>query len=641
MEQITRFQAAESLLSEIQRRMPEADHARIALAYERAKTLYGEKKHRFMDMTVFEQVTGITRDALTFCADEDAIIACLLQHVLRYSSMTLQELEEEFGHTVREIVSGLHLLSHVRTDDRRRSIEDLRLMMVSVSGDVRVVLLSLIRRCFNLRNLARSDSREPLRLCRETLQLFAPVAARLGIYALKQEMENLAFPVVYPVEHENIVAQINARSAKYKGFLQHTVSEIRSFLQKEGITATIDGREKLPYSVFLKQHDKSVTDVEEIHDLYAVRVLVDTEADCYQALGLLHRFAVPLSHRFKDYISFPKPNGYQSLHTCLMRVPGSPPDVKVEIQIRTQDMHRDAEYGIAAHWRYKEGVANGAASKAQFMNVLQRQQLGVLTRKSSADDVLRDEESEKGFTDHIYTLTPRGDIIELPEDATPLDFAFSIHSDIGIAFKAAKVNGTIVPLSHKLENGDVVEIITHKPPRPSHHWLEEVRTSQAKGKLKAYFASHDREGLIARGKELLNAELLFNKLAPLDPDLSALKTFDGVALSIHEREDQLVKIGQGSIKTATVLRHLDLPKPVRRRTQPRVERVSRKEHIVRIGEGVRMPLRFAKCCSADALQSRPPITGFITRTGEVSVHRSACGMLKNANKERMIHVEWA
>ncbi len=627
------------VLAKVRALFPAFDHARIERALNRIIPLYGTTMHPFMNMTYLDHVQNCADMVMEFCPDEDAIVACLLQHTLSVHGMTVEDLEEEFGKTVRELVSSIHLLFYLNINDRRRSIDDLKLMLISVSEDVRVVLIKLCTRAYVLENLDRVRKEHRLRACREALQLFAPVAARLGIYTLKHRIEYAAFPVVYPSDAERISEQLLRLHREHGKFLEQATTEIDSALRIEHVKVRVEGREKHPYSIFQKMRMKGVTSVEDIHDLFAIRVIVPTEADCYQALGLLHKIATPLSHRFKDYISFPKPNGYQSLHTCLIRIPGVPPNIKMEVQIRTEAMHRAAEYGIAAHWGYKEGrgVVRQAMSSLQLKSILDRQQIVPLG--SSAKD--QDPLDRIGLVDHMYVLTPRGDIIELPDGSTPLDFAFMIHSDIGLSFKAARVNGMIVPISHKLENGDVVEIITHKQPRPTLSWIEEVRTSSAKSKLKNYFAMQDRARLVTLGRDMLNAELRTRHLSVLDNDLRLLKTFDGVPLSMHEREDLLVKIGLKSIRTSTIFKHLDVPtEVVRKLPSKRPERTSRKQHIIEIVGGPTMPVRFAKCCNADVAGKKTDIVGFVTRTGDVSVHKKTCRMMKNANKERMVEVRW-
>ncbi len=623
---------------------PVFSSAKVQRALTVAASLYGESPHPLVqEMSLFDHACGVAAILVDFLPDEDALVACILQHSLRQSAeYSMQTLTEQFGKDVRDLVSRVHLLSHLSTKDWRKSIDDMKLMLVSVSDDMRVLLIKLCIECFHVEILSRVPERYRMGVCRDALQLFAPVAARLGIYALKYRLENRAFPVCYATDAEKIQVQLKGLHAQYGAFLPDMMQSLREFLTKEGMQIMdVTAREKHPYSIFQKMQRKSMTDIRKITDLIAVRLVVKTLPDCYQALGLLHRLATPLSHRFKDYISFPKPNGYQSLHTSLIGMPQSPKDVMIEVQIRTVEMHREAEFGIAAHWGYKEGRAiQRSIAGMHFGDALLRQQ--VVQQAKDPDGPA--EAAERKLVDHIYVLTPKGDIIELPEGGTPLDFAFALHTELGLKFKAARVNGSIVPLSHKLENGDIVEIMSHREPRPTMQWLEELATSSARAKLKAYFSSHNRQQFIARGKSVLNAELKSRHIAQLDSDLSMLKTFDGEPRSMREREDLLVKIGMGSIRTSSILRHLQFVVPARKvqRVTKAKARVAQSHEIGdEHGRPLIMPYRYAKCCSADTAKPRPEhIVGFITRLGHVSIHKEGCRMVRSANKERRVEVGW-
>ncbi|HRH93000.1 MAG TPA: TGS domain-containing protein [Candidatus Peribacteria bacterium] len=628
-------QTATHALADLQKRHPVLAGERMQKAFRTAAHIYESRPFDQMErMTLFSHACGVLRIFVEFCPDEDALVACLLQHALK-CEYPVQTLEEEFGKNVRDIVSRIHLLSHMSTTDWRRSVDDLKIMLVSVADDTRVLILKLCIQCHLIENL--DGVKEQMRTihCRQSLQLFAPVAARLGIYALKYRLEERAFPVAYATDAQAINRQIDMLHKAHGNFLKVTVAHLRAFLAQEGAKAEVMAREKHAYSLFQKMQRKSITDIEKVTDLIAVRVIVPTLPDCYQVLGLLHRLATPISHRFKDYISFPKPNGYQSLHTSLIGLPGAPNNLMIEVQIRTADMHREAEYGIAAHWMYKEERAiQRSVGRMQLNDVLLRQQSVSRDKGDNAD--LR-------LVDHIYVLTPHGDIIELPDGGTPLDFAFCLHTDLGLKFKSARVNGGIVPISHKLENGDVVEILTHKHPRPALHWMEELATPSARSKLKAYFFSHNRAQFISRGREMLADELKTRKLPGLDADLTILKTFDGQSQSMREREDLLVKIGMGSVRTSTVLSHLSLDAaPAKKKNAPSKTKVPGIKELIAIGDrSIDMPYRFAKCCSPNTIVPRPKhIVGFITRSGDISVHKDDCRMVKTANPDRKISVSW-
>ena len=409
---------------------------------------------------MLEHALGLLEILSPFEPDEDTVIACLLHHVLELQLMTLAEVEEHFGPKVRSLISGIHILAHVTLEGRRRSIEDLRVMLLSVSDDVRILFVALCD-CQNcLQHVDTSPSSKRRQLCQDVVHLFAPVAARLGMYTLKHSLESAAFPVLYPNDSEHIGEQLTRISHEQPNVLGKATVLLQDFLKNHDIQARIEGRQKQPFSIFQKMHKKSLSDIERIYDLYALRVIVDSEEDCYRVLGLLHRIGRPLPNRFKDYISFPKPNGYQSLHTTLGGLSDLPDDCFVEIQIRTEKMDREARFGIAAHWSYKEhGATERALENAQLHSMLVTQQAVDTT------------ENEPAFADHIFVLTPRGDIIELPEGATPLDFAFQVHSDLGLAFRSARGNGSIVPIDYQLENGDVVEVSKYSTPQPYAQWI--------------------------------------------------------------------------------------------------------------------------------------------------------------------------
>ena len=618
--------------------VPGISEKKVEKALEFASSLYGSRQYELLsETTLFEHAVSSSLFLAEFCPDEDAILSCILQHALKVPDAELSEISKEFGRTVRDMVSRIHLLSHLHTGDFRKSVDDMKIMLVSVSDDARVLLITLAVACSLLRSLSSVHAQYRMRLCRHALQLFAPVAARLGIYALKYQLERAAFPECYPTDAQLVERQLKSLHDEHGAFLNKTSKNIAGYLQEEGITADVMAREKQPYSIFQKMNEKSVTSLEKITDLFAIRVVVPTVADCYQSLGILHRLGTPLAHRFKDYISFPKPNGYQSLHTCLMGLPGAPKDVMVEVQIRTKEMHSEAEYGIAAHWLYKE-KGKGKVLKGVSDFVLS----DVLLRQHSVDSSKNKGKDDLALVDHMYVLTPKGDILELPDGATPLDFAFMVHTDVGLKYKSAKVNGSIVPIAHRLENGDVVEIILNKEPRPALHWIEKLKTQSARSKLKAYFFSHNRAEFLLKGRDAVNAELKTRKLAVLDDDLTQLSLFAGKSLSHKEREDLLARIGMGSMRVSAVFRHFEaLPKTSKPPSQKRREKKSSSRELDPIlFDGPTLPYRFAKCCSADTDRGHGKIVGTINRGGAVLIHKDSCRNAKGVNPARKIKVKW-
>lgn len=546
---------------------------RLSDAARVAQETYGSSEH-WTGENLLDHTIGVAEVLLPFEPDEDALIACLLHHVLQFPGWTLLRIDRQFGSAVQHIVRGVHLLSHVTMRDRRMSMGNLRSVLLKVSDDMRVVLMILCDRSHVMTHVSLLAPEDQRRLSDDVLHLFAPVAARLGIYTLKHALEACAFPVAYPVDAERVREQLSILKKNRGVFLEDTAKRLQTFLRSQGIVTNIFAREKEPYSIFTKMRTKTVSAITDIYDLFALRVVVSTLEQCYQVLGLLHNIGHPVPQRFKDYIAFPKPNGYQSLHSNLVSLPGVPEGVMVEVQIRTEEMHREAEMGIAAHWRYKEG---GAAEKAVQRKRLQT----VLAEQAPVSGT-----EEPVLQDHIFVLTPKGDIIELPEGATPLDFAFQVHSNIGLYCRFAKVNGITVPLDRHLENGDIVEIIKGDRPSASVRWMTILTMASAKVKLRKYLLTTKHAGFLEKGSVL--------------------------------------------------------PMPSEGRVSPKKEkrvRLQRKDALIEIEGGVPMPLVYARCCNPNE-GIRGDIAGVITRSGEVKVHRQTCRMLKNVNPERRMHVWW-
>lgn len=571
---------------------------------------------------------GILRTLLQFEPDDDTCIVCLLHHTIDYAQCSLELLEERYGSTVRTMINGENLLSHATVQNRRMTLEQLRVMFLKVSGDMRLVLLLLSQQYRLLERMELFSDEDRKRICQDTLHIYSPVAARLGIYSLKHQMEAKAFPVMYPVDAMRIAEQLEQMHEKHGRFLETVPKLLVEQLKEARLDAQVYAREKQPYSIFHKLQTKSLSHVEDLYDLFALRVIVHEEGDCYRALGVLHRLAYPVAGRFKDYIAFPKPNGYKSLHTTLAQLPGVPEGIFVEVQIRTADMQREADYGLAAHWSYKEGgSAVYAAQLAQVQHAL-----------SQASG---DHPATGGMTDRIFVLTPKGDVLQLPEGSTPLDFAFHVHTTLGLSFKGARVNGNIVPIDYILENGDVVDILKYPDPRPSPQWITLLRTASARSRLKHYLLSQERPAHLALGREAFNDELHKHRLPPLDTDLSILRLFDGSVKNFAEREDILVHIGQGAQNAASLLPHLSVLKDRLQYQHQRPDSAFSPgtAPIAKVDGNIPMPVIFAKCCKpeTDAGQN---ITGVIGRGGDVRVHLESCRMLRNVNPERRIGVSW-
>lgn len=612
-------------------KLPVEQQKLLAIIDEAGK-LYKGAMH-WTGVTLLEHALGVLQVLLLLHPDYDTVAACILQHSLESKIVGPLDLQEKFGPRVRMLVSGVYMLSHTNMHNGKIGIENLRLMLIRVVEDIRILLIVLAKRCFALEHIGRLPLQDRRRVAREVLHLFAPVAARLGIHILKQRLEALAFPVAYPADAERIAEQLHQVHVRHGPFLISVAESLRRTLAEHGIAASVHGREKQPYSIFCKMTRKSLSHVEGLSDLFALRVVVEMEEDCYQVLGVLHRIGRPVANHFKDYIAFPKPNGYQSLHTTVAKLPGVPEGVFVEVQVRTRAMHRKAEYGVAVHWSYKEG---GSAEQA-----IQRVRLQQALASQHA--IATGGRSVSRLVEHIFVLTPTGDVVELPEGATTLDFAFQIHTDIGLTFRAARVNGSMVPLDYELENGDVVEIITQRTPQATASWLQLLKMASSRSHLKRYLHTVRRDEDILRGKEIINAELRKRRLPALDSKLSLLRFHDDKLLSMSEREDLLMKIGQGTDRVGSMLQRLDLLIPLRKASpassNKTKQRFQRKDALVDLDGDVPMPLKFAKCCKPNE-EDHEKIFGIITRNGDVMIHSAKCRNAARGNLERRIGVRW-
>lgn len=609
---------------ELQRSLPsERDSRLLCRAFDDAESVYGDRAHR-AGMVLLDHCLDLVEEILLFDPDDELIVVALLHHVPELHAWSFEEIEHRYGKRVRSMVGEVHVLRHLTTHNRKVSIERLRLNFFRVSKDARVFLLMLCHQLLTMRNIAKYAPEERRKISNDVLHLYAPAAARLGMYSLKHSLEEAGFPVLYPVDHERIMEQLKALREKHGAFLRRTAKAVEEELRAHGLQVQVEGREKHPYSIFQKMRHKTVTHIEGIPDLFALRAIVEGDAACYQALGLLHRMGYPVQNRFKDYISFPKPNGYKSLHTTLLGLPYAPAGVMVEVQVRTPDMHRESMIGVAAHWSYKEaGKGRPQKSKA-------------LVERAFVHEHDDERPRLSGVVDHMFVLTPKGDVVELPEGSTPLDFAFHVHTAIGLSFKAARVNGSVVPLDHQLENGDIIEIVRHKDPKPSPRWINLLKTASARNRLKRHLAVKNRSQLLDAGRDALNHELKKMGHHALDAQLSLLRHVDGKSLSLLEREDLLVAIGQGSMTEAAVIAKID-DLEAKHEEVVKVRVTPGSALIPRVEGSIPMPTVIAKCCAPEPGDA---LMGVIGRTGDVRIHAKSCKMLRSVNPERRIHAHW-
>jgi GTP pyrophosphokinase len=636
----------ETLKQEIRGYLPGADLSLIDRAYAYAVRAH-EGQVRLSGHPYVAHPLAVAHILAELQLDVVTIAAGLLHDVVEDTGVGLAEVRREFGEEIAHLVDGVTKLSRIEY----RSLEDeqaenLRKMFLAMSQDIRVLLIRLADRLHNMRTLSFLPPDRQRLTARETLDILAPLAHRLGVYRVKMELEDLALRHLEPARYRDLVAMIARKRAEREDFTRDIIEVLRQSLDEAGIKADISGRAKHFYSIYRKMYVQG-RDFSEIYDLVAIRVIVDTIRDCYAALGIVHTLWKPIPGRFKDFIAMPKPNMYQSLHTTVISSTGEP----FEIQIRTWEMHQTAEYGIAAHWRYKEG---GQSDRDFEKKLSWLRQLLEWQRDLPDSDTREFMESLKLdlFSDEVYVFTPKGDVIELPAGATPIDFAYRIHTDVGHRCIGAKVNGKMVPLDHVLANGDIVEIVTSKQiGGPSWDWLNMTRTSAARQKIRQWFKRERREEHITRGRELLEKEV---RRQGLDrEEVLREEWLEAVAarFSLTSTEELMATIGYGGITVQYVVQRLveELSREQKRTTLLDVERL-RKElrpspAYGRPVDGVRVlgadnvMIRFSRCCNP---LPGDPIIGYITRGRGVSVHRVDCPNVKYlaGDSERFIDVAW-
>ncbi|QGG46700.1 RelA/SpoT family protein [Heliorestis convoluta] len=575
--------------------------------------------------------------------DVPTIAAGLLHDVVEDTPITLEELEKEFGAEVALLVDGVTKLSRLEFRSKQeQQVESLRKMFLAMAKDIRVILIKLADRLHNMRTLRHQRPEKQREIAVETIELFAPLANRLGISRIKWELEDLSLRYLEPETYYDLVQRIAVKRQEREARINEIIAILREKLEDVGIEADISGRPKHFYSIYKKMVNQK-KDLSEIYDLIAVRVTVDNLKDCYGALGIIHTIWKPIPMRFKDYIATPKTNMYQSLHTTLLGPMGEP----FEVQIRTWEMHRTAEYGIAAHWKYKE------KSKVQGRNFEEKlawlRQL--LEWQSDQGDPQNFMESLKieFFSDAVFVFTPKGDVVELPAGSTPIDFAYRIHSNVGHRCMGCKVNGRIVPLDYKLSTGEIVDILTKTTAGPSRDWLNVVKTATARNRIRQWFKKEKREEFVERGKEALEREI-----KKLHIDLvEALKTDRlneiGKRFNLQGAEDVFFAIGDGALTTNQVLMRIKEELKKEKKYEENIAPPPEVKPFSGFGkpsQGVRMRgvdnvlIRFSRCCNP---LPGDDIVGYITKGRGVSIHRSDCVNLVHMppeDKERMVEVAW-
>ena len=594
--------------------------------------------------------------------DTDSIIAALLHDCIEDTGVTHEEIAKLFGAPVADLVEGVTKLTRVQyTSKEEEQMENLRKMLMAMAKDIRVILIKICDRLHNMRTMEYQSPKKQKEKALETMEIYAPIAHRLGMQRIKWELEDTSLRYLDPVGYKEIADELSARSAAHEEFMASVQKRIQDRLDAEGIRCTIYGRVKHAYSIYRKMYAQNKT-MDEIFDLYAFRVIVDDIPECYNVLGVMHDMFKPVLGRFKDYIGTPKPNGYQSLHTTVFGREGIP----FEVQIRTWDMHHTAEYGIAAHWKYKQGMANaklGTEAAFEWVRKLLESQQDV-----DAEEFVRTMRVDL-FSDEVFVFTPRGDVINLPAGATPIDFAYNIHSAVGNHMTGAKVNGRMVTFDTQLKNGDIVEVITSKSAHgPSRDWMKICKSNEARNKIRQWFKKERREENIATGRASFESELKHVGLSlaaitaedvlpfilkkvrfgTLD-ELYAAIGYGGMSAqkAVVRVKDEMTRLNRLHAEQAAAektAQQADTIYPATGNPPPVPVKTGKHDQSGIIVEGIDNCLvKFAKCCTP---VPGDPVVGFITRGFGVSVHRSDCPNAaperrKPEEEGRWIHVHWA
>ena len=587
--------------------------------------------------------------------DKETIVAGMLHDVVEDTVMTEEGIKEEFGEEVALLVDGVTKLGQLSysSDKLEVQAENLRKMFLAMAKDIRVIIIKLADRLHNMRTLQFMRPEKQKEKAKETMDIYAPIAQRLGISKIKTELDDLALKYSQPEVFYDLVDQINARKTEREEFVQQIVEEVSQHIKNAGIKAEINGRVKHFFSIYKKMVNQDKT-VDQIYDLFAVRIIVDSVKDCYAALGVIHEMYTPIPGRFKDYIAMPKANMYQSLHTTLMSSVGQP----FEIQIRTQEMHKTAEYGIAAHWKYKEsndGKKNVKAQEEEKLNWLRQ----ILEWQRDMSDNREFLSMLKGdldlFAEDVYCFTPNGDVKSLPNGSTPVDFAYAIHSAVGNKMVGARVNGKLVNIDYKIQNGDRIEILTSQNSRgPSRDWLNIVKSTQAKNKINQWFKKEFKEENIIRGKEMVAAYCKAKTITLSDIMKPKYQEVVQKKYGFRDWDSVLAAIGHGGLKEGQVVNRLveEYGKEHKQEITDEVvlekvaEAAKNKVHIAKSKSGIvvkgidDMAVRFSRCCNP---VPGDEIVGFVTRGRGLSIHRTDCVNmlhLTEAERARLIDAEW-
>lgn len=647
-------QLYQALIARVRKYHPSADITMIEKAYRIGKEAHKDQVRKSGEPYIIHPLwVGIILAELEM--DKETIVAGMLHDVVEDTEMTLDDITREFGEEVALLVDGVTKLGRLSYSQDKLEVqaENLRKMFLAMAKDIRVIIIKLADRLHNMRTLEFMTEAKQKEKARETMDIYAPIAQRLGISKIKTELDDLSLKYYQPEVYYQLVKDLNARKTEREEFVQQIVAEVSKHMKNASIKAKVYGRVKHFFSIYKKMVNQNKT-LDQVYDLFAVRIIVDSVKDCYAALGVIHEMYTPIPGRFKDYIAMPKANMYQSLHTTLMGPAGQP----FEIQIRTEEMHKTAEYGIAAHWKYKEtggSNAKGLNSQEEKLNWLRQ----ILEWQRDMSDNREFLSLLKGdldlFQEDVYCFTPNGDVKNLPNGSTPVDFAYAIHSAVGNKMIGARVNGRLVNIDYKIQNGDRIEILTSQNSKgPSRDWLNIVKSTQAKNKINQWFKREFKEDNIIRGKELIGNYCrsksidLVNILKPKYEQIVQRK------YGFRDWDAVLAAIGHGGLKEGQVVNRLleEYEKDHKKEITDEniLEKISeankQKVHIARSKSGIvvkginDMAVRFSKCCNP---VPGDEIVGFVTRGRGMSIHRTDCVNVINlsaAERSRLITAEW-
>ena len=636
----------------VRRYNPSATFQQIRAAFEFAAKAHGAQMRKDGSPFITHPLAVAQIVAEELHLDSESIEAALLHDTIEDTSATHEDISRLFSPTVADLVEGVSKLTRVHyTSKEEEQMENLRKMLMAMSKDIRVILIKISDRLHNMRTMEYQTPEKQKQKSFETMEIYAPIAHRLGMQKMKWELEDLSLKYLDPISYREIVEALNEKAAQYDGFMSSIHDQITRRLREAHIDGYVYGRMKHPYSIYRKMYTQNKS-LDDVYDLFAFRVIVDTVSDCYNVLGIIHDLYKPILGRFKDYIGTPKPNMYQSLHTTVVGQNGIP----FEVQIRTREMHEVAEYGIAAHWKYKQnGQGAGDEGRYEWVRRLLENQEG-----ADAEDFIHSLKVDM-FADEVFVFTPRGDVINLPAGATPIDFAYNIHSAVGNHMVGAKVNGRLVPFDTRLKNGDIVEVVTSQSAHgPSRDWVKIARSSNARSKIRQWFKRERRDENIVNGRSSFESEL--KRCGVTLKELTAEENLPGILkrLSFKSLDDMYAAIGYGGVTSLKLIGRLreDIQRILHQHQaerqaevpvegQPEVTRpaVPVREHSEQgiVVQGLSNCLvKFSKCCSP---VPGDEIVGFITRGYGVSVHRKDCPNADPARRPpeeagRWIKVSW-